>query len=248
MGKLDTKVAIVTGAARGIGAAIARKLSAEGAKVVMTDILDEEGQAEARRIGASAQYMHHEVTSAADWQNVVANVEKSFGPVDILVNNAGIVGPVAAVESISEEDFDRVLAVNLKSVFLGMKAVLPSMKRHRRGAIVNISSVAGIVTSGQMSAYTASKFAVRGITKAAAIEGGPFGIRVNSVHPGYTDTQMIAGMIPAEHAEEFKRGIAPLGRLGRPEDIANMVAFLASDDAAYTTAAEFIADGGFTAQ
>lgn len=248
MGRLNGKVAVITGAARGIGAAIARKLAAEGANVVMTDILDAEGESEAQRIGGAARYLHHDVASAADWQHVVASAEKLFGPVDILVNNAGIIGPVAFVESISEEEFDRVMAVNLKSVYLGMKAVMPSMKRHRRGAIVNISSVAGIVTSGQMCAYTASKFAVRGITKAAAIEAGPFGIRINSVHPGYTDTQMIAGMIPADHAEEFKRGIAPLGRLGRPEDIANMVAFLASDEAGYSTGAEFIADGGYTAQ
>lgn len=248
MGRLNGKVAIVTGAARGIGAAIARKLAAEGAKVVLTDLLDTDGTAEAAHIGASALYLHHDVSRAGDWASIVSDAEKAFGPVDILVNNAGILGTPALLEATTEEDFDRVLTVNLKSVFLGMKAVFPSMKRHRRGAIVNISSVAGIVTTPQMAAYTASKFAVRGITKTAALEGGAFGIRVNSVHPGYTDTQMIAGMIPPDHAEEFKRNASPLGRLGRPEDIADMVAFLASDESAFSTAGEFVADGGYLAQ
>lgn len=248
MDRLNGKVAIVTGAARGIGAAIAERLVKHGAKVLLTDVLDPEGTALAQRLGANARFAHQDVTSEEGWAQVVALAESSFGAVNVLVNNAGIIGPTAPLEAVTAAQFRQVIDVNLLSVFFGMKWVLPAMQRAGGGSIVNISSVAGIVTSPMTSAYTASKFAVRGITKSAALEYSQYGIRVNSVHPGYTDTLMISGQIPVEQAEEFKKACAPLGRLGKPEEIANMVLFLASDESSYATGSEFVVDGGYLAR
>lgn len=248
MNRMEGKVAIVTGAARGIGAAIAEKLVSNGARVLLTDLRDEEGIALVSRLGANARFAHHDVTQENGWKDMVALVESAFGPVSVLVNNAGITGPMEAMEAVSEADFRRTLDVNVVSVFLGMRSVLSSMKRAGGGSIVNISSVAGIVTTPRTTAYTASKFAVRGISKAAALELSEYGIRVNSVHPGFIDTPMIAGQIPGEQAEEFKKAICPLGRIGKPEEIANMVLFLASDESSYATGSEFVVDGGYTAR
>lgn len=242
--KLKNRVAIVTGAARGIGAAIAARVAQEGAYVVMTDVLDEAGEAVARRLGSAVRYLHHDVADAAGWARIVEEAERTFGPVNILVNNAGIMGPVAEIESISEEEFDRTVAVNYKSVFLGMKAVLPSMKRQRRGSIVNISSIAAMITGPKTGAYSGSKAAVRGITKTAAVEGAPFGIRVNSVHPGYTDTDIIRLTVPENQLQTIAQAVNPMGRLAQPEEIANMVLFLLSDEASFATGGEYVVDGG----
>lgn len=249
MGKLDSKVALVTGAARGMGAATATRLAQEGARVVLTDVLDTEGAAKAKAIGSQALYLHQDVSRPGDWSRVIQQVEQAFGPVDILVNNAAIAGPVKPLEELSDEEFERMLDINLKSVFYGMRAVFPAMKQRKRGAIINFSSVAGLMGAAQMIGYTASKFAVRGMTKSAALEGAAFGIRVNSIHPGYIDTEMVANQIPADPAaaEAFKRAVSPLQRMGRPEEVAAMVLFLASEEGSFATGAEFTIDGGFMA-
>lgn len=248
MYRMKDKVVLVTGAARGIGAAIARRMVEEEAKVILTDLRDSEGEALAAELGASARYYHQDVTRAADWSNAVQFTEEKFGPINVLVNNAGILGAEGPIEEVEEKDFRRVLDVNLVSVFLGIKSVLLSMRKTTGGSIVNISSLAGIIGSPHTAAYTASKFAVRGITKSAALELCEHGIRVNSVHPGYVETDMIADKIPAVQTEEFKRNSSPIGRLGTPTDIANMVLFLASDEASYATGGEYIIDGGFSTQ
>ena len=246
-GRLSGKVAIITGAARGMGAAFARRLIDEGAQVMLTDVLDKEGEATARSLGGNARFMRHDVSSEAEWQRVVGATEAAFGPVNVLVNNAGIVvyGPI---ESIELADYMRVIDINQVGVFLGMKSVLPSMKRAGGGAIVNISSVAGIIGGPMTLAYTASKFAVRGMTKSAAIEFAPHNIRVNSVHPGVIRTPMTA---PAPGAEDPLAAVAamtPAGRVGDPDEVANVVLMLASDESRFSTGAEFIVDGGFTCQ
>lgn len=248
MGRVTGKVCIVTGAARGIGAAVARRLVAEGAKVMLTDVSQEEGAQLARELGSSALFEKHDVTSAADWQRVVESTESAMGAVSVLVNNAGIMSAVGPFEQITEEDFRRVIDVNLIGVFLGMKAVLASMRRAGSGSIVNFSSVAGLVGSHRTDAYTASKFAVRGLTKSVALDLAQYGIRVNSVHPGIVDTPMVSSFIPSENTEVFKKATSPLGRLGTPQDMAHMVLFLASDESSFATGAEFVVDGGYTAR
>jgi len=245
MNRVGGKVAIVTGAARGIGEAIARRLVEEGAKVMLTDVLDAEGKAAAQALGENAHFLHLDVTRETEWKRVVSETEAAFGPVSVLVNNAGISSAAGPIDTIDEADFRRVIDVNLISVFLGMKTTLPSMRRARSGSIINISSVAGIVASVNSTAYSASKFAIRGLTKTVALDVSKYGIRVNSVHPGIIETPMVIGFMPTENAEEFIRGTSPLGRLGKPEDIGNMVLFLASDESSFATGAEFIVDGGY---
>ncbi len=246
MDRMKGRVALITGAARGIGAATARRFVEEGALVLLTDLLDAEGEALARSLGANARYLHHDVTRAEDWARATETVTTAFGGLNVLVNNAGILAAQTPIEQTEESDFRRVMDVNVVSVFLGMKAAAPAMKASGPGAIINLSSVAGIIGTANTAAYTASKFAVRGLTKSLAMELAEFGIRVNSVHPGYVDTKMIADMIPAEHAEAFRSSASPLGRLARPIEIANMVLFLASEESSYATGSEFIVDGGFT--
>ena len=189
MGRVNGKVAIVTGAARGMGAAHARRLVEEGAKVMLTDVLDEEGKSVAQALGPNAQFLHHDVTSESEWQDIVSQTEKVFGPVSVLVNNAGTIG-YGPIESMKESDYRRVVEVNQISVFLGMKSIIPSMKKAGTGSIINISSTAGLAGAAHALAYTASKFAVRGMTKTGAIELAQYNIRVNSIHPGMIETPM----------------------------------------------------------
>jgi 3alpha(or 20beta)-hydroxysteroid dehydrogenase len=241
MGRLDGKVAIITGAARGQGAAEARLFAAEGAKVVLADILDEEGAAVAEEIGDAAIYLHLDVADEAAWQATVKAAEEAFGPVTVLINNAGILH-FQALHKTTLEDFDRVMRVNVHGVFLGMKTVTPSMVAAGGGSIVNISSTAGLQGLPYLGAYVASKWAVRGLTKTAAIDLGHKGIRVNSVHPGGIDTPMVAGT--NADAPFYQR--LPVSRMGSADEVAAAVLFLASDEASYIAGAELAVDGGAT--
>jgi 3alpha(or 20beta)-hydroxysteroid dehydrogenase len=241
MGRLDGKVAIITGAARGQGAAEARLFAAEGARVVLADVLDDEGKAVAGEIGDTAAYAHLDVTDEGQWSDAVALAERTFGPVTVLVNNAGIL-LFQAVHKTELGDFDRILRVNVHGVFLGMKAVTPSMEKAGGGSIVNISSTAGLQGLPYLAAYVASKWAVRGLTKSAAIDLGHKGIRVNSVHPGGIDTPMVAGT--SADAPFYQR--LPVARMGSADESARAVLFLASDEASYIAGAELAVDGGAT--
>lgn len=241
MGRLDGKVALVTGAARGQGAAIARRFTEEGARVVLTDVLDEEGKALAAELGMD--FHHLDVSQEDDW----AAVLDAVGPVTVLVNNAGILHFAPLAET-TLADYQRVIGINQVGAFLGMRAVVPGMVAAGGGSIVNTSSIEGLAAAPLLVAYTASKFAIRGMTKAAAMELGDKGIRVNSVHPGMIGTQMLPtalGGIPVD-LSRIGRKVA-LRRVGHAEEIANLVLFLASDESSYCTGAEFIADGGATA-
>lgn len=248
MKRLDGKVALITGAARGMGESHARRFVAEGAKVVLTDRSEAQGRAVADELGENALFIAHDTTDAGQWADVVAKAEQAFGPITVLVNNAGILGPMAKTADLTEADYMHVCAVNQHSVFLGMHAVLPSMLRAGRGSIVNISSIAGIVANyGFPSlAYVASKFAVRGMTKATAIEYGPFNIRVNSVHPGFILTPMMVEATDEGGGDALAQ--IPLGRLADPDEVSQLVLFLASDESSYITGAEHIVDAGMTAQ
>ncbi|WP_040806229.1 glucose 1-dehydrogenase [Nocardia concava] len=243
MGRVDSKVVIVTGGARGMGAAFARKLAAEGAKVVITDVLTEAGRAVAAEIGDAARFFPLDVTDEAAWNEVVAQAEAAFGPVSGLVNNAGIVH-VDPIEKLSEADYRKVIDVNQVGVFLGMKAVIGSMRKAGVGSIVNISSTGGLIGYSNILGYVASKWAVRGMSKTAAQEFAPDNVRVNSVHPGIVATEMVA-------TSDRSANIAanqPIARPATPEELANLVLFLISDDSSYSTGSEFVADGGFTSQ
>lgn len=245
MGKLDGKVAIVTGGARGMGEATTRRFVAEGAKVAIADVLEEQGQALAAELGDAARFWKLDVTSEDDWARVVTEVEAELGPVDALVNNAGILMFKGLLET-TKADYERVLGVNLVGEFLGIKAVAPGMIARGRGAIVNVSSVDGMKGANSLAAYASSKWGVRGLTKVAAMELGHKGIRVNSVHPGGVDTVM--SNHNAAPREEVDKGYAnvPLQRIGGPEEVAAASAFLASDDASYIHGAEIVVDGGMT--
>ncbi len=247
MGKLDGKVALVTGAARGMGEAEARLFAEEGARVVVADVLDGEGQLVAKDLGDVARYCNLNVTSEPGWAAAVELARSEFGRLDILVNNAGIlrISPIAMT---TIDDYMAVINVNQVGVFLGMKAVIPAMGANNMGSIVNISSIDGLVGMAGGVAYVASKFAVRGMTKVAALELGSLGIRVNSIHPGGVETPMIHidGIKPGA-VEEMMSKQVPLGRLAQPTEIARLALFLASDDSSYCTGSEFVADGGMTA-
>jgi 3alpha(or 20beta)-hydroxysteroid dehydrogenase len=247
MGAVDGKVAIITGAARGQGAAAARLLVAEGARVVIGDVLDDVGKELAESLGAAAIYRHLDVSSEDDWASVVNEAVESLGGVDILVNNAGILR-FAALPDMPLEDFMRIVNVNQVGTFLGMRAVSKPMMAAGGGSIVNISSIEGLAGMPYLTAYTSTKFAIRGMTKVAALELGPHGIRVNSVHPGMIETDMVkdaAGGHDIDLSPAAKR--IALRRMGQSEDIAEVVLFLASDRSAYVTGAEVAADGGATA-
>jgi 3alpha(or 20beta)-hydroxysteroid dehydrogenase len=245
VGRLEGKVAIITGAARGQGAAAARRFVAEGARVIVADVLDEQGKQLADEIGA--RYCHLDVSSEDDWVDAVRDTMAAFGEVDVLVNNAGILH-FSAIAETELVDYQRVIGINQVGTFLGMRAVIPSMTRAGGGSIVNVSSVEGLGGMPYLVAYTASKFAIRGMTKVAAMELGEKGIRVNSVHPGAVDTRMVSDAIGGIEVDMSRIGKkVALGRVGQPEDIANLVLFLASDESGYCTGAEFVADGGATA-
>lgn len=248
MNRLKGKVVLITGAAQGMGASHARIFAHEGAKVILTDLNEARGKALAAELGSDAVFLQHDVTSEANWNEVVATGESKFGKITVLINNAGILGPIAKTADMSESDFEKVCAVNQTSVFLGMRAVIPGMLAAGIGSIVNISSIAGIAANyGFPSiAYVGSKFAVRGMTKATAIEYGPHNIRVNSVHPGFIRTPMMVDATDENGGESV--ALIPLGRIADPAEVSNLVLFLASDDASYITGAEHLVDAGMMAQ
>jgi len=241
MGRLDGKVALISGAARGQGATEARLFVEEGAKVLLGDVLDAEGKEVAAEIGDSAAFTHLDVTEEASWRAAVDEAESHFGPVSVLVNNAGVLsfGPIDQIEL---AEFQRVLRINLQGVFLGIKSVVASMERAGGGSIVNISSSAGMQGLPMLGSYVASKWGVRGLTKTAAADLGHRGIRVNSVHPGGVDTPMIAGSDTT--GRSYQR--LPIPRIGSADEVARAVLFLASDESSYTTGAELTVDGGAT--
>jgi len=243
MGKLENKVAIVTGGARGMGAAHVRRFVQEGAKVIFTDINEEGGLSLEKELEGKAKFVKQDVTKAGDWKRVVDEAEKTFGPVNILVNNAGI-SISKSIFEITEEEYRRLIDINQVSVFLGIKAVLPSMQKTGNGSIINISSINGLV--GGAVGYTDSKFAVRGLTKAVALQLAALGIRVNSVHPGVIETPMVTEGDAVEVIKEFTKHI-PLQRMAQPEEVTNLVLYLASDESSYSTGSEFVVDGGLTA-
>ncbi len=254
-GRVAGKVALVTGAASGLGAASARRLAAEGAKVMLTDVAADAGHAVADQIegaGGQATFEAHDVTSPDDWERVVAAATERFGRLDILVNNAGVSGGPQELMTLELEAWRRVLAVNLDGVFLGMRYAGPAIARSGGGSIVNISSILGKVGLAGAAAYCASKGGVALLTKAAALEWAPLGIRVNSVHPGFIETPMVSGAFQqSENANEMRDMIISrhaLARLGVPREIGDAVLFLASDESSFMTGAELVVDGGYTAQ
>lgn len=245
MGRLDDKVCVITGAARGQGAAEARLFAAEGATVWLTDVLDDEGRLVAEDIGAT--YRHLDVRDEAGWASLAEDITKADGPVDVLVNNAGVFANGKHYE-LSVDDFSRVMDINCVGVFLGMRTMSPIMREAGRGSIVNISSVAGLQGGMDAFAYFTSKWAVRGMTKAAAVENGRRNVRVNSIHPGLIDTDMLNDAVLGgqDNSSMVARSV-PLGRTARAEEVANLALFLASDDSSYCTGCEFVIDGGMTA-
>ena len=250
MGRLDGKVALVTGAAQGQGAATARAFVAEGARVVIADIADDHGKALAEELGQDAPnrayYRHLDVSSEDDWSSAVAEAVATFGTLDVLINNAGILH-FSELHQTSLEEYQRVISINQVGTFLGMRAVVGPMTEAGGGSIVNSSSIEGLGGMPLLIAYSASKFAIRGMTKVAAMELGPKGIRVNSVHPGMIDTGMIRGHVGGEEGMAWGGSKVALKRVGVPEDVARMYLFLASDESSFGTGAEFVCDGGATA-
>ena len=243
MDRLKDKVAIITGAASGMDAAHVKMFVDEGAKVVFSDIQEDKGVALQKELGDNTLFVKHDVTNEEEWDQVVKAAVDNFGTVDILVNNAGIDYPETDLADVSLDDYNKLININQTSVLLGMKAVEPIMKDRKSGSIVNISSLAGIVGVYKKVSYTGSKFAVNGMTKAAALELGEHNIRVNSVHPGFITTPMTEHLINDELEAMF-----PLKRAGNVEEVSYMVVFLASDESTYSTGSEFVIDGGLGAQ
>ena len=249
--RLEGKVALISGGSRGQGAEEARLFAREGAKVVIGDILDEEGkqvEAQINEAGGECLYVRLDVTSEADWQQAMSAAVSRFGKLDVLVNNAGIFPPVP-LEETSQELWDQVMDINVKGVFLGTKHAIPEMRKAGGGSIINISSTAGLTGSGSAAAYHASKGAVRIFSKATAIQHAGDGIRCNSVHPGVIETLMTTTTLLSD--EESRQRISaryPLGRWGQPEDVAYGVLYLASDESSFVTGSELVIDGGSTAQ
>lgn len=260
--RLEGKVAIISGGARGQGAAEARLFAREGAAVIIGDILDEEGlklEAEIRETGGRATFVHLDVTQAEQWESAVSRAVSDYGKLDILVNNAGITGmegggsPVSAkIDATDPVQWDRIMEVNGKGVFLGTRAAIPAMRAAGGGSIINISSIAGLIAiapgSGRSASYAASKGAVRLLTKSTAVQYGPENIRCNSVHPGFIVSPMTQPFLDQPGGREWGLAQAPLNRLGTVEEIANGVLFLASDESSFMTGSEMVIDGGWTAQ
>lgn len=242
MTKLENKVAVITGGAGGMGRTHSKRFIEEGAKVVVADLDSSDGKEFSEELGESALFIELDVTDEDSWKNLVKQTEENFGPIDILVNNAGIVASKSFRDT-SYEEYQETIRINQDGVFLGLKHIYPSMKKTDSGSIINISSINGIVGSKANSAYVASKFAVRGLTKAAAAEYADDNIRVNSVHPGVIRTPMT----DQEDVQKLIQPIierTPMKRLAEPEEITELVLYLASDASSFSTAAEFVADGG----
>ncbi len=251
MGRLDGKVALISGGARGQGAEEARLMAREGAKVVFGDILDDQGkqvEASITEAGLDATYVHLDVTRAGEWESAVDTAVRKYGGLHVLVNNAGILIR-KSIEDTTEEEWDRIMGVNVKGVFLGTKHAIPAMRNSGGGSIINISSTAGLVGSPEGSAsYTATKGAVRLFTKSTAIQHAKDGIRCNSVHPGPIDTEMIRDTTTDAERWAARLRRLPMGRVGTAADIAYGVLYLASDEASFVTGSELVIDGGTTAQ
>jgi NAD(P)-dependent dehydrogenase (short-subunit alcohol dehydrogenase family) len=247
-GRLDGKVALISGAARGMGECEARLFAREGAKVVLGDVLEEQGKHVAQDIvrqGGAATFVRLNVTVENEWRSAVDMAERTYGKLDVLVNNAGIVR-MAPLDETSLEAWNEVIAVNQTGVFLGMKHAILAMRRAGGGSIINISSIAGLVGLSNIPAYQASKGAVRLLTKNAAVQYAQDNIRVNSVHPGRIETPMTASVDPTRR--QMVLSLTPLGREGKPEDVAYGVLYLASDESSFVTGTELVIDGGFTAR
>jgi cyclopentanol dehydrogenase len=248
--RLKGKVALITGGARGQGAAEAKLFAKEGAKVVITDILDNEGkktEAEITETGGKCLYMHHDVTNSKDWETIVSKTVEHFGKIDILLNNAGI-AVWGTNDDTSEEIWDSVMDVNAKGVFLGTKHVIPEMKKNGSGSIINVSSISGIIGQPAIQpVYNASKGAVRIFTKSTAVQYGKYGIRANSIHPGGVDTDMIAHLTEDDERQQRIKETVPLQRIADPIEIAYGALFLASDESSFMTGSEMVMDGGVTA-
>jgi NAD(P)-dependent dehydrogenase (short-subunit alcohol dehydrogenase family) len=248
MDRLKGKVALISGGARGQGGAEAKLFTAEGARIVLGDVLDKETNAlaaELNRAGKKIAFpIHLDVTRAADWRAAIDACEHEFGGLDILVNNAGIANVKGIVET-SEEDWDAIVAVNQKGVWLGMKAAIPAMRKRRGGSIINISSIYGLIGSAGSAAYHGTKGAVRLLTKAAAVQYAQENIRVNSVLPGVIKTPMLGALNEQDLATIT--AMAPMKRAGTPEEVGYVVLFLASNEASFVTGAEYVVDGGYTA-
>jgi 3alpha(or 20beta)-hydroxysteroid dehydrogenase len=236
MGRVDGKVALISGGARGMGEAHARMLVGEGAKVVLGDILDDEGKTLADELGDSARYVHLDVTDFDQWEAAVATAVEEFGCLNVLVNNAGIVA-LGQLKSLDVGKWQNVLDVNLTGTMLGIKASIPPMTAAGGGSIINVSSIEGLRGAAWVHSYVASKWAVRGLTKSAALELAAENIRVNSIHPGFIRTPM------TKHLPD-DMVMAPLGRAGTPEEVSTFVVFLASDESSFSTGSEFVMDGG----
>ena len=250
MGRLSGKVALISGGSRGQGEAEAKLFSSEGAKVVLGDILDSEGLAvtsEINESGGEALYAHLDVTSKDDWDSAVKQTLENFGGLDILVNNAGI-SQRKLVHETTVDEWDRVQDINSKGVFLGTKAVIPAMRAGGGGSIVNISSIAGIVGLTSSASYSASKGAVRLLTKSTAVQYGPERIRCNSVHPGFIDTEMNRAWLEDEEIRAERLKMTPLNMFANSHDVALAVLYLSSDESRYVTGAELVIDGGIIAK
>ncbi|BDZ64146.1 glucose 1-dehydrogenase [Agromyces mangrovi Wang et al. 2018] len=239
MARVSGKVALISGGARGMGASHARLLVDEGAKVVIGDILDEEGEALAAELGDAVRYVHLDVTDYAQWEAAVAAAVEAFGRLDIVVNNAGIAN-FGSIEDYTLEAWDLIVKINLTGVFYGIKSAVPALKESGAGSIINVSSTAGLQGYEALPGYNAAKYGVRGLTKNAALDLGRYNIRVNSVHPGVIRTPM------TEELETPQSHVA-LHRVGEPIELSNLILFLASDESSFSTGAEFVADGGETA-
>lgn len=246
MGRVDGKVALITGAARGQGAAHARSLAAEGASVVIADIRDEEGRALAASLGSSASYLRHDVGSDESWRAALEMVRARYGRLDVLVNNAGI-AIMAGLEETDAALFERTVRVNQLGAFLGVKYAAALMKAGGGGSIINVSSITALKSDPHFLAYTTTKWAMRGLSRAAAIELAPAKIRVNTIFPGIIDTQMLTDAVPGLDVAQFAAANTPLGRIGKPEEVAAAIVFLASDESSFITGAELAVDGGVCA-